>query len=489
MNSKGLSSVGNGLSHQFLLVDRDCAISPPGIFISRDIDSWRLYSSPDLPVISILNARGEIIGWLLGWASNDEQLITDKIVLDSEFSGSDQSVIEARLYELSGRWVAVILRISEPKVYLDPLASLSLVYSTSDKAIASTPELLNATYSPLYSIDELLENDLWYPFGATAYLNVQRLLANHCLNLSGMFVTRHWPKASLPTGDWRQHIDDVVRLLQLQLISFARDYPVRIGLTAGMDSRVMLAIALASGATYQFWTREDTSYSAQTDVKVAMQLARDYQLTHKLLRADAVPKLSENELLEKLKNIGFSVGGSPLKSAAIIDSIQEVAVAFTGIGGEIARAYYLSDCRDKIPTLTVDSGLHRAGLPTNTRFRSLGKSYIQNLPYLTELQRWALFYQENRVSAFGSVHRYAYQNGVIFVSPFSNRKIIETMFRLTLEEQQQNAFHLELINRQCPDLLQTPINPTSYTQKLKRRLIQIRNVFIALFVNRRTNNR
>lgn len=469
-----------GLSHQFLLTNQvnNNRIIPS--FRQSTLLGWHLQSANDLPVNHLLNANGDAIGWLLGWACINNTYINSPFKVSSlaeTLVMADYANVENDIYTLSGRWVAIFLKSEHPRVYLDPLASLSLVYSEKEQVIASTPRLFEAVYQAVYSIDDLLNQDLWYPFGASAYANTKRLLANHYVDLIKLEATRHWPVGVMVTYPWREQLGEVISLMQQQLIAFSGWHPVRLGLTAGMESRVMLASALKSGASYQCWTREDFSRSAQVDLKVASQLAKKFNLQHKICRIRPETRLSEQEILTLLETIGYAVGGSPIRSAALIDSIKQIAFSFTGIGGEIARAFYYESGNKEMPALTLQNMFKLSKLPSNPLFERLGQDYLAKLPNLTELQRWSLFYQENRVSAFGAVHRYAYQNGIIFTSPFSNRKIIEVMFQLSLPEQLKGEFHVELIKRLQPMLLEIPFNQGSFFQKIRRKLADYRSVF------------
>lgn len=462
-------------SHQFLVQKKIANSIIVKKFLLSEFDGWQLQTAQDLPVVHMVDSNGEKLGWLLGWAERDG--IAVRLELRFNAITDNYQELERELYACSGRWIAIFISKSAPRVYIDPLASLSLVYSTTEQMLASTPPILNATYKPVYNEQELLEKDFWYPFGATPYTGINRLLANHYLDLNTMKAKRHWPLAGLPEFCWRHKLPEVTTIMRQQLTAFANWHPIRLGLTAGLESRVLLAIAMTSEQACQFWTREDNSRSAKTDLAIAKKLAKLHSLEHEVIYSAAVAPLTEQQIAALLEATGYCIGGSPIKSAALIDSIHSVAFSFTGIGGEIARSYYHPASTTTLPVLSFGNAMAAMKLPQHTLFKTLADNYLANLPDVTESQRWSLFYQENRVSAFGAVHRYAYQNGIIFISPFSHRAIIDTMLQVSRDEQLQNAFHIELIKQNAPQLLNTPVNPMSLRQQIKRRLSVIKQLF------------
>lgn len=445
------------LRHQFCISTQEDTVAVPSHFSVSFFAGYRIATCPSLPVTKLLNTEGQCIGLVLGWASQGKQLLSDRTLFGVD-PDADWETLEDLLYCMGGRWLALISLGSTQRVYLDSLASHSAVYCKSSKRLASTPALLKSELAPLLSNADLTDKDYWYPAGLTAHRGVSRVLANHCVELNTYDCLRHWPRpdSDLTVSDkWRRDVDSLANLIQQQFAAYAAKMPIRIGLTAGLESRVMLACSRKSSPAPLFWTRSDKTVGAYQDVKTSSLLARQFSLQHEVLPFKEKFKCSDTDIRQFLADTGYCVGGSPLRSYKLIDSAGE-CFAFTGIGGEIARAYYYENKQPK--DLSAHALLVLAQLPLLTQFIEATERYLKTLPNLEVHQQLALFYLENRVSAFGSVHRYAYQSGIVFMSPFSHRSIVSSMLTLPLQDQIDAQFHKALIKHSWPEVSSVPFN-------------------------------
>ncbi|WNO61670.1 hypothetical protein [Rheinheimera sp. MMS21-TC3] len=455
------------LRHQFVLTTANDPLVFPNHFRQWSLVGFRLATEPSLPVVSLLSGQGEVLGYIVGWAMLQDKLLTQAITLPvacaSDLAKAN-SPLETWLYQLAGRWLAFIVTEDTQRVYMDPLASQSLVYAPASKRLAATPGLMEAKLAPLFSAEQLINDDCWYPAGCTAYKGVQRLLANHYLDLQSFAAKRHWPleDTALPVClNWQQRLPTIATLMQQQFTACSEAMPVRIGLTAGVDSRVMLACSQGVQNKVDFWTRADRSFASYQDIKTATQLAKKFNLQHQVFQFQPKFALSEDEITQFLSCTGYAIGGSPLKSSKLIDSVG-LCFAFSGVGGAIAKGYYLDKVAEntKQPelTLTPETLLSLCGLPYKEPLIAALAHYIKCLPNLPIEQLLALFYQENRVSAYSAINRYGFQSGIVFISPFSHRDIIELMLCIPIAEQRKGAFHQQLIHLAWPELAAVPAN-------------------------------
>lgn len=441
------------LRHQFCFTTAADPLVFPSHFTKWLLQGYRLATEPSLPVIPLVTSQGKTIGYILGWAILDTQLLVEQITLPFD-DNSINNHLEPWLYQLSGRWVAIIVSDDTQRVYMDVLASQSTIYQQQTRRLASTPALIDAKADLLLTSKQLVNNHLWYPAGCTAYAGVKRLLANHYLCLKRFQAVRHWPleNTAIPVSEqWHSNVPKVANIMQQQLLACAKQMPLRIGLTAGMESRVMLACSREVDPAPLFWTRSDKTESQYQDTKTASVLAKRFNLAHTILAFKSMFNCNQAEIDRFMANTGYCVGGSPLKSHKLIDSVGP-CFAFTGIGGEIARAYYYPAEDNDSKILKAQQLLQLAGLPALPQFIAAMQVYIAGLPNLVWHQQLALFYLENRVSAFGAVHRYGYQSGIVLLSPFSHRYIVQTMLSMPLEAQRQGQLHRALIQHCWPEL-------------------------------------
>lgn len=444
------------LKHQFCIYPATEDRPMLNKFSRIQFAGFTIASEQSLPVVKIFCSEGSIVGVFLGWPIEGSELLQTDISCRLNYLEVAER-IEHWLYSLAGRWLAIISVPGLQAVYLDALALQSTVYHCTSKTIASTGGLINAKLMPVYTDKELINDDLWYPAGTTAHLGVRRLLANHRLNLQSFTTERHWPVSAERTDlNWQQKLTEVARLMRQQFTAVSLVKPAYVGLTAGMDSRAMMACCRGQLEHIQFWTREDRSAASFQDIKTAAELASRFKLSHRQISNTKEFDLSAEEIQQFFVSTGWVIGGSPLKSSKLVDSIGDV-FAFSGLGGAIGKAYYVDKL--KPPTaISAESLLSLSELPHKTEFLSAMKDYVKGLPELPVPQILALFYLENRVGAYSAVNRYGFQSGIVFLSPFSHRRIIEIMMSIPVESQKLGAFHQKLVETCWPELLQVPIN-------------------------------
>lgn len=452
--------------HQFYIATKEDSLTCKTHFRTYYLGAYCVAVTPDLPVIKLLSADTTVSGYILGWSMRDGQLLEKDMQLPVEAESSAEE-LESWLYTLSGRWIAIICLADIQRVYMDTLASHSLVYHPELRRLASTPGLIDAKLQPLFTATQLIERDYWYPAGCTAYQGVSRLLANHYLDLATFESIRHWPLSNSNlevAGNWVDNIPVLATLMRQQFGACATRMPVRIGLTAGLESRVMLACSKDIQPAPLYWTRSDKSASKYQDIKTASVLAHRFALQHVTLPFTSEFNCDDADIEQFLLNTGYCVGGSPLKSHKLIDSAGP-CFAFSGIGGEVARDFY--NAAKVGSALSARNLLQLTGLPELPQLVVAIERYLDNLPKLEPQQQLALFYLENRVSAFGAVHRYAYQSGIVLLSPFSHRAIVHCMLTVPLAAQIDAQFHKALIKACWPALLALPFNePLDLKDKL-----------------------
>jgi hypothetical protein len=246
------------LPEQFILC-RDARHLPPG-WSTHTLRNWHLGHHPSLPVTPVW-ADGAPIGWMLGYAISGEGVLLgfETVTLPAGFGTPDN--FERWVFSHGGRFAAVLLSEASSEVYVDPIGSLSVVYCPSLETVASTVTVVPREGDT----DELTDlarvvgipKDSMYPLQYTPRRNVWRLIPNHLLDLRRWHVARHWPKAVIPPADDVTHAaDEVIERVRLHLTALLAQRPVLLRLTAGRDSRMLLACARP-------WINRITTFTAE----------------------------------------------------------------------------------------------------------------------------------------------------------------------------------------------------------------------------------
>jgi hypothetical protein len=426
-------------------------------------EGWRTFKlgglnlnlAPGVRPVSV-HRNGERIGVLLG---NPIDLDTGRVVRTCHDIAGD---LEKAIYRLAGSWLFVLSHDGVNRVYLDANGMLSLVYDREAGIAGSTAAaiLTDEQYRSRFR-DELyrkldIEHDGWFPADLTAHAGVDRLLANHYLDLDTMRAARHWPKAPFPVDeDVAAAGGRICARVTRTVAALAADGQTAVALTAGNDTRLLLACCRPLVNDVSFATVEaPKSNGGSVDVDIATRLARGLRLSHELL--PYVGATNEQAELWRLR-AGHSVGGVNVAMHPSVSPLDGRTLV-GGVGGELGRGFlWLGATRD---TRLDASGLvARLKLPQEPRVLSAVAAWLDGLqPYgFDTLALLDLAYIELRMSGWGFADTYAYP-AQRNVCPFVSRDNYVDMLSMPVEARRGNAWFRQAVADLWPQLLNYPIN-------------------------------
>jgi hypothetical protein len=267
-------------------------------------DDWVLHAHPSLPLTDIVSADGVAMGWLIGQATQDGAIVTHSLRVQSP----QQQQLEDALYRLGGPWVAFLFGLDTPLLYADAFGQAAVVYSPQEEAVASSLFLIPRCSKTQWEDDLVAAlgipgSDNYYPFGLTPRRDVRRLLPSHALDLASWSASRRWPQ-QMPTRcvSVAAGAEVVASVLRDNIEALAAAYPLQISLTAGLDSRMIMAVLRKHAQTTTFVTNNSHPLTAAVDIAAARYFARRFRLTH-IVR----PRLGE---LAAQDLLGAPVGGA-----------------------------------------------------------------------------------------------------------------------------------------------------------------------------------
>lgn len=320
----------------------------PG-WVDTLVQGWHLSCHPSLPIIPVVREE-EKIAVLLGWPFNREGRLVDKLDITRE----DDT--EAVVYELGGRW----LLLMDDRIYLDPVGSQPAVYSPSNRIVASSPGLIDAPLAPeLTEAFDVVRRDGWYPFGLTPKQGVHRLLPNHRLDLASFESERHHAppipgsvSVSEAAGITLDAIDAAGRAFS--------DIGLFVGLTAGRDSRMLLAGLRDQIDRCQFWTARSVAKSNSVDTQIARKIARLSGISHTIVeRVDT----HSTDITAWLDRVGWVRAGAKAQNHKMEETAGGQRVFGHGAIGGVSRGAFVWNYEDPVGPLTLEELLKRVGAP------------------------------------------------------------------------------------------------------------------------------
>ena len=446
-------------------------------------DGWRqhtiarsvLHTAPDLPVVRIVCSRGS--GLVLGWPIHQGRLFDEKDVL---FYEDDPS--EIPFAGLSGRFVALVEERDGLKCYLDPCGYLPLVYCPAQRMVASTTGLIPRDKGSRDDIDLVAAlgipaNDNWFPFGLTSRVDVRRLLPNHALDLATFETTRYWPvEAPATTIDDRttsSKVEEIAWRLQQNVAALAAHGELICHLTAGRDSRTLLASARNLVDGFRFVTFRLPDRTAIDDCNVAAALATRFGLRHNEVECSTA---TEADLENWLHDTGRCVAGRTWRLATTWKNISpRTKFSLTGLGGELGRAVDWQESDDARGTIPTDELLARLGLRLARVPHSMaraGEAWRAGLGPLSLSLLLDFGMMELWIPCYAAPSFYGHCHADVSISPFNDRKILSLMLSLPLEYRSEQRLTTDLLDLMWPELNEFPFNPEA--ERLRARWLQER---------------
>ena len=425
---------------------------------------WHLVHHPTLPVIPIMTS-GVRIGWILGYpVTAAGRLLQGDWLLDP--ANLSWLELERALYSMGGRFIAIFLLENAHRVYLDAGGSMGMVFCGDDRMVASNPYLIPETSNTPYRA-ELVEaigvsrRFTFFPFGLSPRVCVERLAPNHYLDLDEWRPVRHWPTNELDDVAASSHLVSIIaETVTRNIGAVIEKGPVQMSLTAGHDSRLLMACSRQWLDHIAFVTAPHHARGGRIDVNVARHIANKMGLNHRVLPAKkALPR----DLNRWFYRTGFMTGAPIARSEVLTYAQMDPGAPYLmGVYGDIGRALFWKKGDSVSSSITVEELLQRRGTPPLPEILERGQHWLNGLPTRNPLIVLDLYWLEQAWGGWGGFLAYGQVDaGSYHHYPFLHRQVIEAMLRLPPEYRLGHQLSWDIIGSTWPELLEFPFNQAS----------------------------
>ncbi len=478
-----LSGATTDLCEQFVLSQ---ATDAPEGFHNETLSSWTLAHHPTLPVITILSdtcpSDGDArqLGWLLGYPITSAGRLLG--------TGSTVTVADADpvafVDSLGGRFLAVFVDGPTPAIYPDAVGSYSSVFCPDLGIAASTPGLIpyeETTGDRLDLVDQLRIpwTNSMYPLGLTPRHGVHRLLPNHHLDLTDWTMVRHgpnWHERGSVSID--ESVSRVAAIVKRNIAAVTDTHPSYLQLTAGNDSRMLLACAREWRSDLATYTLKFPDLGGMNDARVAARLSELAGVSHRVVPTDH-PDPADLEMW--VYRTSCSVGEPQgWRAATAYQSLERSRAHIAGNVGDLARiGYWATIGRSGRPVTPEQLAAHALAhrLP---RLNPGQQRAAASTTVLEEIERWRdtsgapdalalldLLFVENRLACWAGIWPYAQYYGPGFTYfPMNHREVIDLMMGLPEAVRRGEKFNQMVIRQEWPELLDVPFNTPSRSVRL-----------------------
>lgn len=438
---------------------------PPAGWQTDVIDGWTLAHHDSLSVGRI-SAGGEALGWVIGEPIlPDGRLTVGNLELPSGWSASDAESMQSFVEELGGSFVVAIVGVASPRLYLDGSGSKGVVFSAAQQVVASTLFLI--PYGDDDDDDRLAFVDLpgqfnYDPhlhFGLTMRSAVDWLPPNHYLDLRGWQPVRHWPKGPIPfADDIEETIEFIADRVARNLRALADAGQFQMSLTAGKDTRVLLACARELADEIEFVTHAIPDRWGRVDVSGARNISRTMKLRHRVIH---MRPPTSREITRLLYRTG-GVAASDHRCQAGVNGMlamhaQQPYVA--GSGAEIDRLPLYIDIPEGLKRFTIETLLGLRDYPLWPETVERGARWLQELPVENPYTVFDFRALEMRFGGWGGFLPYGYTEGAaFFYYPFGDRQVVQALMSLPPDYRRKDGVTHDVIASRWPELLEIPFN-------------------------------
>lgn len=442
-----------------------------GAQVVRVATNCFLHHCSSLPVSRLQDAQGTV--WLLlGIAipTGSEECPATTV------PGLDTAAVREASIEWAGRWLLIGNGQIQPDAaallrcfYIPAMDNASRVWASSSLALlaAVAPDAVGTESSFEFHHQQSIE---WYPLPQSRFEGVRQLLPTQNLSIE----TRQSRFNGYGGVIEPQPYDEVLRAFQARLVAFferVRDRwsPLHLPLTAGLDSRVLLAAAGTAGCPVKCFTQEHQKMHRH-DRTIPKRVARKAGVSYRLI-TPGPPDPSRQRLYDAFTHRTYA---TIVRETFVNQQYEgiEAGLLLRGNCFEVGRRGYGQRFLRKPHLTRLEQITYffkmEAGTPLEAALKSWLK-WIDDHP-VPGLEWHDRFHIEQRLAGwYAAIEQALDLLPVDHVPPVNCLATYRLMLSLDPEVRQRGDHQRDMIRRLMPSLLKVPINPTSNWHMTARR--------------------
>jgi len=438
------------------------------------ICQYYLHAHPDLEVNRIADQRKSIV--LIGSIFDPDE--PDKgnadILKDILDRTSSLKSLFSRIKRYAGNYALLYLHDNETVMLHDALALREIYYCSKENEIicGSQPNLLAKFAKPeikprndpdfVEFYTKRLKNSKWNPIykwigDETFYEGIKHLLPNHYLDINKREVRRYWPNEPIKYLELKEAVSQGCSFMQGSIRAVANRHSVMIAVTAGTDSRTLLAATRGiQDKIYYFINNQDLGLG-HPDISVPKSIFESIGIP---FHVHDVPNNVDDEFRQIFLNNTF------FASKRILPTIYNVyfknhseKVNILGIG-EIGRSRFGKEPK-KLDSYRI---AYKMKYKEGRYVIRQGERILADLvPVCREysLNVLTLLYWEHWLGNWGAIGNSESDIAIEEIDPYDSHKLYEIF--LGVDDRFTNYYKpvifREMICKMWPELMKWPINP------------------------------
>jgi hypothetical protein len=320
--------------------------------------------------------------------------------------------------------------------------------------------------------------EYWWPGDSSPFSEVRHLLPNHYLNLRDGTCRRYWPDEKLPAMPLAAAVQECSRLLAGSLAAAAERFDLALPLTAGWDSRLLLAASKRIATRLSYFTLKIKAANlteGHPDLAIPRALLAHLGLRHEVIELPEKTDPQFSAVFQQSVALAHDVWS--LDAQAILEFYRLQKVVIAGGVSEAARNFYTLP-RSLERKLTGEKLASLAGMGRHPFAVTYFNEWLGKLGPTYNFRALDLFYWEQRAGSWLAMCQKEFDVAwsEIF-SPYNCRRLLSHMLAVKNVYRRDPNFTLyrEMILHLWSDVFAFPINPHKVPSRLKLLRKQFRN--------------
>jgi hypothetical protein len=311
------------------------------------------------------------------------------------------------------------------------------------------------------SREYVYHDEPWWPGDSSPFREIHHLIPNHILDLGTSHVKRYWPRNAMVRTSPNEVVGQVCQMLRNLLKGVSQRHQLAMAITAGWDSRVLLAASREISAEVLYYTLLYPPYTFESrDIHIPSKLLSKLQLRHEVYDCAVEMKPEFAEVYNQSVFTAHSAWGNIAQG--LLRHFPEDHLAVKGNVSEAARCFYHKHVRagESITGATL------ARITKMGRNQFVVKHFASWLEGAKESAQYGMdildiFYLEQRMGNWQAMSQLEWDLVQEVFTPFNCRSLIELLLSVDyrLRCAPRYVLYRQMIQSMWKETLQEPVNP------------------------------
>ncbi len=399
-----------------------------------------------------------LFGYAVNLITAEHDCLPEQILMNCN---SIDAVVE---YEknLGGKYVLFYKNEENYYILGDATSSVPLFYSLTGTVVCTSNcqniikkfnLLSDSTYMKIREHGDISQA---MPFDITVYKEIKQLIPNHYYDVNHAKAVRFVNSAARQNKlSIEEATEKALPLIDVLTNYYKSIFKINCPITAGRDSRVVLAFLLANRFDGSCYTIKHPEHNEKTqDIVVPQKLCSSIGVPYEMITDVELTKSGIDEMDHLL-----GAGNYSMTTLQIAQTVKEHCNDCAIINGDIIGQVGKCSLHRDIPSCFATPAYFRCKLHNySNEAKKLLRLWLNEIKQSGEqINTFDLFSVENRMGRWAAQENLIYNAlGQVYLNIFNSRSIIYIWTAVSRKFRKKSLIHINLIRQKAPTLLATP---------------------------------